>query len=83
MKRSSYEIKRAILMHVKEEPLSYAALERKVNTGHNTIKNSCLELEKFGQVKIKRIDEHPANGRKSFSVSITRQGIETIEKEKV
>jgi len=81
-KRSSYEIKKKILLFVKEKPAYYASLERKVNTGFRTIKSSCKELEQFGQVKIKTIEKHPANGRRAHMVSITKQGLNLLKKEK-
>ena len=80
-KRSSYEIKEKILFCVKEKPLSYAELERKVNTGYRTIKSNCKELEHFGQIKIETI-KHPANGRIAHIVSITKQGIKLLNKTK-
>ncbi len=81
MKRKSYEIKKSILLFIKEGSLSYAELERKVNTCYITIKNSCEELEKWGHVKIKKIDEHPANGKPSYLVILTKNGTEFIERE--
>lgn len=78
-KRSSYDIKKKILLALKDKPLSYAQLERKINTGFRTIKSNCQELEQFGQVKIDKI-KHPATGRTAYIVSITRQGLKFLGK---
>jgi len=80
VKRSSYIIKEKILQTVRENPATYAALERKVNTGYRTIKDNCEELEQFDQVKIDFVKEHPANGRPSYLVSITERGLNTLKK---
>jgi predicted transcriptional regulator len=79
-KRSSYEIKEKVLTVIREKPMTYAQLERKVNTGFRTIKSNCEELEQFGQVKIKKIDEHPANGKPSYEIRITEQGLSFLAK---
>ncbi len=81
-KRSSYQIKEKILLSVKEKPATYAALERKVNTGYRTVKLNCQELEHFGQIKIETIKEHPSNHHLSYLVHITDKGIDTIKKKK-
>jgi len=79
-KRTSIDIKKKILLSIKEKPLSFAQLERKVNTGYRTIKSNCLELESFGFVNIEKIKKHSANGKPSFLVKITERGIEFIKK---
>ncbi len=81
-KRSSYDIKRKILLTVKEKPASYAELERKVNTGYRTIKANCEELQDYDFIDIKTMKEHPANARPSHVVLITDKGIETLQKKK-
>ena len=80
-KRSSYDIKRKILLAVKEKSLTYAQLERKVNTGFRTIKANCEELEDFGTVKIDKLEKHPANARVFYKISITKQGMEYLDKD--
>ncbi|KHO55401.1 MAG: hypothetical protein QT10_C0001G0005 [archaeon GW2011_AR19] len=75
-KRSSFEIKEKILKHLKSNPMSYAQLERKINTGFETIKSNCEELEKFGFVEIKKIENHERNGRFYFQIKITEKGLE-------
>ena len=76
-KRSSFEIKKRILSSLKEKPLSYAELERKVNTGYRTVKANCEELEQLGNVKIQE-GTHKANARKAYTVSITSQGLKLL-----
>ena len=80
-KRTSYEIKKKVLMVVKEKPSTYAQLERKVNTGYRSIKSNCEELQLYGQVKVV-VKKHPANGRPSHMVSITESGLKTLKSKK-
>ncbi len=77
-KRSSHEIKRKILLAIKETPATYAQLERRVNTGYRSIKANCEELKYFDQIHIEE-KQHPANGKISHSVSITPKGLKTID----
>ena len=73
-KRGSYEIKKQILMVVREKPASYAELERKVNAGFRSIKNNCNELSDYGYISVEKIEKDPANGRPSFKVKLTESG---------
>lgn len=73
-KRGSYEIKKQILMAVREKPASYAELERKVNTGFRSIKNNAEELSDYGYITVERIEHDPANGRPSFKVRLSETG---------
>lgn len=79
-KRSSFDIKERILKNLKSSSLSYAQLERKINTGFETIKSNCEELEKFGFVEIKKIEKHERNGRSYFQIKITEKGIDFLNK---
>ena len=81
-KRGSYEIKKQILMVVRENPATYAQLERKINTGYRTVKANCDELGDYGYVAVEKVEKHPKTGRPSFSVSITGQGREFLQKRK-
>ncbi len=78
-KRTSFEIKRKILICVKDKPLTFAELERKVGTGYRTVKSNCDELKGFSQVRIDFVKRHPANGRKAYVVSITEQGVKFLK----
>jgi len=78
-KRSSFEIKKKILRCVREKSLSFAELERRINTGYRTIKANAEELEQFGKVKIEGI-KHRANGRQAYMVSITGQGLKLLKR---
>lgn len=69
-KRDSFVIRKKILQLLKESSLTFAQLERKVNTNSETIKNDCEELKFYGLIKIEE-KIHPANGRKSYEVSLT------------
>ena len=80
-KRNVKEIKRSILRILdKEGNLTFAQLERKVNTGFITIKSNCEELEKFGAVSITKMDKHKATGRSYFLISLTKQGRELLKR---
>jgi DNA-binding Lrp family transcriptional regulator len=80
IKRKYEEIQDKLLMILREEPMTYAKLERKMNTGFRTVKMHVENLEKLGILKIDTIDEHPSNGRKSYKVSITTLGRKNIKK---
>jgi hypothetical protein len=80
VKRKSYEVRKKILMALREEPLSYAQLERKVNTGFRTIKQDCEELEAYSAIEIDKIEKDPSNGKPSYKVKITSHGIKSLDK---
>ncbi|HLC72674.1 MAG TPA: hypothetical protein VJH37_03770 [Candidatus Nanoarchaeia archaeon] len=81
VKRPSKDIKKAILSVLnKEGDLTYAQLERKVNTAFVSIVDNCQELQTFGAVIISRKDKHKATGRPYFLVSITKQGRDILKK---
>ena len=79
MKRSSYQIKKQILLKVKEKSATYAELERKVNTGYRTIKANCEELKDYDFVEVEKVID-PANGRPSHVVKITQKRLKTLKK---
>ena len=76
-KRCSFEIRKKILQFIKEKSLTFAQLERKVNTNSDTIRKDCRELEFYKMISIKQ-EKHPKNGRLSYKVSITKIGKEAI-----
>ncbi len=78
-KRTSYQVKKNILLVLKERAATYADLERKVNTGFRTVKSNCEELKEFGHVRIDEINKHPSNGRKAHKVSLTKRGMQFLE----
>jgi len=57
--------------------MTLAQLERKVNTDSNTIKQDCEELEFYKLVKMEK-QIHPKNGRNSYLISITNEGLEVL-----
>lgn len=78
-KRSSFKIKEEILKLSKTEK-TLAELERKINTGFNTIKSNCEELEKFGFIKMQKYQKHQKNGKPFFKVSLTESGRNLIKR---
>lgn len=79
-KRSSFDIKKRILNLIKSSPLTFAQLERKINTGFNTIKDNCKELELYGFVKIEQQERHERSGQPYYLVRITQRGLEFLQK---
>ncbi|MDD9953461.1 MAG: hypothetical protein OXR66_03930 [Candidatus Woesearchaeota archaeon] len=73
VKRRSYDIKKKLLLTLKEAPASYAQLERKLNTGYRTVKANCEEMQVWNHVKISTLT-HPANGKRAHKVEITKEG---------
>ena len=68
MKRSSLQIKKEILSILNDnQSYSYAALERKVNTNWETIRNNCEELIFFKFIE-----------KNEQKIKITEKGKETI-----
>jgi len=70
------EIKKKIISSLKKGDLSFAQLERKINTGFRTIKQNCEELEMFGLIQILKEDKHPKNGKPFYTIKITTKGKE-------
>jgi predicted transcriptional regulator len=77
-KRDSFNIRKKILQILKNNPLTFAQLERKINTNSETIKNDCHELQFYKLINIKE-KIHPSNGRKSYEVSLTESGKEVSD----
>lgn len=59
--------------------MTYAQLERKINTGFETIKSNCEELEKFGFIEIKKIEKHERNRRFYFQLTLTSSGLNFLK----
>jgi len=76
-KRNSLEIRKKILQYLKENPLTLAQLERKVNTNSRTIKQDCEELKFYKLITIEK-GIHPANGKLFYTAKLTNFGIEII-----
>ena len=61
--------------------MSYAQLERKINTGFETIKSNCEELRKFGFIEINKKEKHERNGKPYFQIKITEKGLAFLKKD--
>ena len=80
-KRTYNEIRKEILKTLlKEGPLTYAQLERKIKTNPDSLRMHCKDLELFTALKITRKESHDANGRHYFVIEITSQGRKVFEK---
>ncbi len=73
-KRKPYEIKKKILLLVKDHPRTYGELQRKVNTNDKTIRNYCNELSMFGFLKIEKQRKNPKTGKPCTIVKLTKEG---------
>lgn len=76
--RDSLEIKKTILKTLKDgKSMSFAELERKVNTNWRSIRNHCKELKFFGCVSIVEKEIH---NKLFYEVKITEYGIKLLKK---
>lgn len=82
-KRGTYEIVDRILMCVRDDALTQAELERKVNTNFNTIKADCIFLADAQLVEVKLIKKHPSNGKPAKEIAITERGIEYLKRKQL
>lgn len=79
-KRKTQEVRKGILMLLKEKPLTYTQIQNKLSTNYDSVKNNCEELQLYELVAINIIDRHPENGKPSFNVHLTNRGIEIAKK---
>ena len=79
-KRKPSEIRKGILLLIREKPLSYTKIQTKLSTNYDSIKNNCEELETYELVKINKIERHPENGKPSFDVELTQRGHQIVKK---
>lgn len=79
--RKSIQIKKEILLNLQGgKSLSFAELERKVNSNWQTIRTHCTELKIFGCIKIKKRKHHSRNNKPYFEISLTKRGIKILSK---
>ena len=78
-KRSSALIKKQILSLLKDGPLNYGQLQRKVNTDDKTIRRQCEELSLFGAVMIEQHKRSPKTGRPYTIVRATKEGLRILK----
>jgi len=69
-------------MILKEEPMVYSKIERKINTNFNTVKMHLKNLEEDGFIKVTKTDKDKANGRPSYEASLTADGLKKVKKPK-
>jgi predicted transcriptional regulator len=79
-KSKRYEVKYKILLAIREAPLSYTRIQSKLSTNYNSVKDNCEEMEIYGFIKVKKIKDHPENGKPASFVEITPSGLETLKK---
>ena len=79
-KRTPYEVKRAILMLLREKPLSVTKIQTKLSTNYDSIKNNCEEMELYEFVKIHKGDKHEKNGKPYIDVELTSRGRDILYK---
>ncbi len=79
--RTSKKLKEEIILTVyKNTVVTYAKLEKKINTNWQTIRSHCKELELLGIVKLTEKRYHELNNRPYTEISLTKQGIEIFKK---
>lgn len=79
-KRPSYEIKEAILWHVKEKPGVHPnTLNHKIGTNPDSLKDHIQNLEDSEEIRVERMDKDPANGKPSTFLYPTAKGNKTLE----
>ncbi len=79
-KRKPHELRKQILLIIREKPLSYTKIQTKLSTNYDSVKNNCEELETYGLLKIEKIEKHPENGNPSYDVKITDKGYDVIKR---
>jgi len=60
--------------------MTYAQLEKKVNSNWKTIRAHCNELEVFDCIDSKEMKSHTKNNKPYTEVNITKKGIEILNK---
>ena len=71
---SGLDIKKKIIVALREKPLSLRRLETKLNIGYNPIKLHCKELEFLGVVRLIKTKEGSRNGRPYTVAELTEYG---------
>lgn len=75
MNKSSLDIKKLIIKHLKQEgELSLSQLERKINTNNETILSHTEELEFLGIIQLIKHKKSLVNGRPFTTVVLTEYG---------
>lgn len=60
--------------------MTYAQLEKKVNSNWKTIRSHCYELEVFDCISLKEMKSHTRNNKPYTEISITKQGVDILKK---
>ena len=79
-KRKPYEVRKRILLLLREKPLSYTKIQNKLSTNYDSVKNNCEELEIYEFIKVNKIERHPENGKPYFDVELTEKGYHITQK---
>ena len=81
-KRTPYELRKRILLILRDKPVSYTHIQTKLSTNYDSVKNNLDELQFYGLVKIRKVEKHPKNGKISFDAELTERGLEIARKVK-
>ncbi len=80
-KRTFKEVRKAILEVLNDgKPHSLGDLERKVGTNWKTVRTHCNDLLLFSAITKKEFKKHDQNGRPYIEVTITKTGLELLNK---
>jgi predicted transcriptional regulator len=79
--RNPLQMKKQILSALMEnKSMSYAQLEKKVNSNWQTIRSHCKELEVFNCIDVKEMKSHTRNNKPYTEINITKEGIVILKK---
>ncbi|MBI2101771.1 hypothetical protein HYT53_04115 [Candidatus Woesearchaeota archaeon] len=81
-KKTSYEIKKDIILVLREKRASYTKIQTKLSTNYDSVKNNIKELEDYGFVKVEKKEHHAKNGKYYFEAELTQKGHELARKYK-
>ncbi|MEM4398054.1 MAG: transcriptional regulator [Candidatus Woesearchaeota archaeon] len=81
-KRTPYELRKEILMCLKEKEMTFTELQTKLSTNYDSIKKNCFELQEYEQVEIKKEKKHKKNGKPYYLVKLTEKGYKTVDTNK-
>ena len=64
---------------IENKTMSYAQLEKKLNSNWQTIRSHCKELEVFNCIDVKEMKSHTRNNKPYTEINITKQGIDILK----
>lgn len=81
-KRKPYDLRKEILMILREKELTLTQIQTKLSTNYDSVKKNCFELQEYEQVEIRKEKSHKKNGKPYYVVKLSEKGYKTIQKNK-